>query len=182
MLRPGASWKLSVMNSDVQTRFHVTVASDADRDVLERLWVMFSHDLSQYNRALPDHDGRFRQERLDAALGGEAGWTVRLIHLGGSPVGFALLRALDNSPHVINSFFLVHGARRRGIGTLTVKCIVEEFPGRWSVAFQGTNEPAAAFWQRVCNSIDPAAMKEHRPVPGRPELRSDTWIEFTVRG
>ncbi|MFD1719055.1 GNAT family N-acetyltransferase [Georgenia deserti] len=168
------------MTLDTPAALRVTAASNADRDVLERLWGMFSHDLSEYNRVLPDRNGRFRQERLNAALDGEAGWAARLIHLGASPVGFAVLRALDSSPHVINSFFLVHGARRRGIGTLAVKRIVEEFPGRWSVAFQDTNEPAAAFWQRVCNSVDPAATKEHRPVPGRPELRPDTWIDFTV--
>lgn len=168
------------MNSDDPTGLRISEAGEGDRIVLERLWGMFSHDLSEYNRAVPDRLGRFRHERLDAAVSGEAGWGARLIHLGDAAVGFALLRALDSSPRVINSFFLVHGARRRGLGTLVVKRIVEEFPGRWSVAYQDANAPAAAFWPRVCTSIDPHATKEHRSVPGRPEVPPDTWVHFTA--
>lgn len=40
----------------------------ADRALLERLWLMFRHDLSEYWQALPDADGTFRNDRLALAL------------------------------------------------------------------------------------------------------------------
>ena len=48
--------------------FFVLAAGEAHRPLLEQLWTMFRHDMSAFTGALPDNDGRFRQERLDAAL------------------------------------------------------------------------------------------------------------------
>lgn len=169
------------MTTDQETGLQVAVAGPDDREVLERLWLMFGHDMSEFNGTLPDREGRFRQERLDSALRGDAGWRGYLLRSDASPVGLAVVRALDKSPHVISSFFLVQAARRQGLGMAAVRRIVEESPGLWSVAFQDANRPAVAFWQRVARTMDPAWAIEHRSVPGRPDLPPDTWVTFTVR-
>jgi hypothetical protein len=40
----------------------------ADRPILERLWLMFRHDMSEFGGQLPNPDGTFRTERLVAAF------------------------------------------------------------------------------------------------------------------
>ncbi len=44
-------------------------ATPADRALLERLWLLFRHDMSAVSGELPGPDGRFRDDRLRAALG-----------------------------------------------------------------------------------------------------------------
>ncbi|AKU16048.1 GNAT family N-acetyltransferase [Luteipulveratus mongoliensis] len=155
------------------------VAGPADRELLERFWLLFRHDMSAFTGALPFPDGSFRRERLDAALTDDD-WCAYLLYLGEAPVGMALVRSLGREPRVLNSFFVVHGARRNGTGTWGVREVVRRHPGRWEVAFQEANDGAATFWRAVAASLDPAYVEEQRPIPGRPELPADSWIAFTV--
>jgi len=160
--------------------FTVSRAQDADRPALQRLWALFRHDMSAYSGALPDRDGRFRRERLDAAFD-SPGWLAYRMSLGHSPVGLAVVRGLDTDDRVLSSFFLVHGARRAGHGRTAARHILGQHPGAWAVAFQDANRPAAAFWRRVAtDAAGPAWSETHRPVPGRSDLPPDTWLRFTV--
>lgn len=147
--------------------------------MLEQLWTMFRHDMSAFTAELPDGGGRFRQERLDAALS-RRGWAAHLLQLGRTPVGLLVTRGLDTDEHVISSFFLVHGARRSGHGRTAVRTITRQDPGRWAVAFQDRNVIAARFWRAVASEIDPGYSMQHREVPGHPDLPPDAWIRFTV--
>ena len=49
--------------------------------------------MSAYSGALPDHNGRFRRERLDAAFD-SPGWLAYRLSLGSNPVGLAVVRGL----------------------------------------------------------------------------------------
>jgi len=51
----------------------IRLATAGDRPVLERLWLMFRHDMSEFSSALPNSAGTFRNERLEAAFT-DAGW------------------------------------------------------------------------------------------------------------
>ena len=157
----------------------VSVAGPSDRPVLEQLWTMFRHDMSAYSGALPDSRGRFRQERLDSALTDPA-WEAYLLHVGDGPVGFVIVRGLDAPERVINSLFLVHGARKAGYGRTAVRTITHRHPGRWAVAFQDANTAAAHFWPSVAADADPHWTAEHTDVVGRPDLPADSWIRFRV--
>ncbi|SES45578.1 Predicted acetyltransferase [Pedococcus cremeus] len=150
-----------------------------DRAVLERLWLLFRHDLSRFTGTLPHPDGTFRSERLEAALT-DAGWAAFLAHHGDSPVGFAFVRSLERQPFVLNSFFVVAGARRTGVGSQFVHEVLATFPGRWEVAFQEANTVAGHFWRAVAASHDPRWSEERRAVPGQPDVPPDSWIGFTV--
>lgn len=158
----------------------VHTAHERDRPVLEQLWTMFRHDLSAVTGTLPDEDGRFRQERLDAGLS-EPGWSAHLLRLDTRPVGLAVLRGLDADEHVISSFFVVGGARRAGLGRTAVLRITSDHPGRWAVAFQDANTIAARFWRSVAAAVDQEHTLERLAVPGRPDLPPDTWVRFRVR-
>jgi predicted acetyltransferase len=160
----------------------VRPATDADRAVLERLWLMFRHDMSEFQGGLPAADGTFRSDRLQAALG-NAAWAPYLFVRGEHPVGFALVRGLGGPANVLNSFFVVRGARRSGIGLCAVQDVVARHPGAWEVAFQDGNTIAVRFWRRVATEIVGDAWSEdRRPVPGRPELPPDVWISFDTAG
>ncbi|MCQ9181356.1 GNAT family N-acetyltransferase [Streptomyces sp. IBSBF 2953] len=155
-------------------------ATDADRAVLERLWLLFRHDLSGFMGVLPDPDGTFRSDRLQAAFD-DADWAPYLLTSGERPVGLAVVRGLGGPVRVLNSFFVVRGARRSGIGLRAVHEVVARHPGPWEIAFQDVNEGAAHFWRRVAAEIaGDAWTEEHRPVPHRPDLPPDAWISFEV--
>ena len=154
----------------------------ADRAVLERLWHLFRHDMSVYSGALPRPDGTFRSERLYSAFN-EPGWASYLFTEREHPVGFGLVRALDEpGPTVLNAFFLVNAVRRRGRGLSVALDVLHRHPGDWEVAFQDENQAAVAFWPRVAEAAaGPGAWRlEHRPIPGKPEVAPDAWISFTV--
>jgi predicted acetyltransferase len=154
----------------------------ADRPVMERLWIMFRHDMSEFTRALPNPDGTFRSERL-AACFGDPDWAGYLMTWQDRPAGLALVRGLTGPTRVLNSFFVVNAARRSRIGLRAVADVTSRHPGRWEVAFQDANLPAVAFWRRVATELAGTEWtQEHRPVPGLPELPPDSWISFEVSG
>ena len=164
------------------TDVSVRLASEADRPVLERLWLMFRHDMSEFTGALPNPDGTFRSERLQAAFTSED-WAPYLITSADRPAGLALVRALTTSTRVLNSFFVVRGARRAGIGLRAVQQVVARHPGSWEVAFQDANAVAVSFWRRVATEIAGDGWTETRkPVPGLPDVPPDVWIAFDVPG
>ncbi|MFJ6705507.1 MULTISPECIES: GNAT family N-acetyltransferase [unclassified Streptomyces] len=160
----------------------VRPASAEDRPVVERLWLMFRHDLSEFHALLPRPDGTFRAERVEDAFT-SAGWAPYLFESHGQPAGFAFVRGLDAPVRVLNSFFVVRGARRAGLGLRTARAVLARHPGRWEVAFQYENPGAVCFWRRVAAEVAGEAWTEEaRPVPGRPDLPADVWISFVARG
>ncbi|CAM5460348.1 GNAT family N-acetyltransferase [Streptomyces narbonensis] len=160
--------------SDVSVRR----ATVDNRPVVERLWLMFRHGMSEFSEVLPFPDGTFRKERIDAAFT-DADWAPYLLTSGDRPVGLAVVRALAEPTRVLNSFFVVRGARRAGIGLSAVQQLVAGRPGPWEVAFQDTNAAAVNFWRRVATEVAGEAWsEERRPVPGRPDLPPDVWISF----
>ncbi|WUH88992.1 GNAT family N-acetyltransferase [Streptomyces sp. NBC_00433] len=163
------------------TDISVRLADPADRPAMERLWLLFRHDMSEFTEAVPDPDGTFRSDRLDAAFT-QADWAPYLLTSGDSPVGLAFVRALAGPTRVLNSFFVVRGIRRTGIGLRAVQEVLIKHPGPWEVAFQEDNAAAVGFWRRVAAEVaGDAWTEERRPVPDRPDLPPDSWISFTVR-
>jgi predicted acetyltransferase len=160
---------------------YVRPVAAADRPVMERLWIMFRHDMSEFTRALPNPDGTFRNERL-AACFGDPDWAGYLMTWQDRPAGLALVRGLLGPTRVLNSFFVVCAARRSGIGLRAAAEVTSCHPGPWEVAFQDANLPAVAFWRRVATEVAGTGWTlEHRPVPGLPDLPPDAWISFEVR-
>src|SRR3954452_10605308 len=123
----------------------VRLAEDTDRSVLDRLWLMFQHDMSEFRGLLPFPNGAFRDERLQAALH-DVDWAAYLLTSGERPVGFAVVRGITAQRRVLNSFFVVRGARRSRIGLRGVQEVVARHPDPWEVAFQDDNVTAARFW------------------------------------
>ena len=160
--------------SDVTVR----PATTEERPVVERLWLMFRHDLSGFMGVLPNPDGTFRSDWVGSAFTG-SGWAPYLFVREERPVGFAFVRGIAGPTRVLNSFFVVSGARREGVGLTAVREVVVRHPGPWEIAFQYANEPAVRFWRRVATDlVGDAWSEETRPVPNRPDLPPDVWISF----
>ncbi|MGW3151851.1 GNAT family N-acetyltransferase [Streptomyces sp. NPDC001177] len=158
----------------------IRLAGIADGPVVERLWLMFRHDMSEFQGLLPNADGTFRSDWLHMAFS-EPDWAPYLLTSGDSPAGFAFVRSLNDPTRVLNSFFVVRGARRAGIGLSAVQEIAARHPGSWEVAFQDANITAVHFWRRVATKIaDDTWTEERRPIPGRPDLPPDVWISFNT--
>lgn len=158
----------------------VRLADATDRPVLERLWLMFRHDMSEFVGQLPNPDGTFRSERLQSAFA-DPDWEAYLLMRGDRPVGLALVRGLAGPVRVLNAFFVVRAVRRTGIGLHAVRQVIGRHPGPWEVAFQDSNLAAVRFWRRVGTEIaGDAWTEERRPVPGRADLPPDVWICFEV--
>lgn len=156
-------------------------ASAVDRPMVERLWLMFRHDMSEFGGQPPNPDGTFRTERLVAAFE-DPNW-AGYVFAGpeGRPAGFAIVRGLDGPVRVLNSFFVVRSMRRAGVGLQAAGAVVAEHPGRWEVAFQDANAAAVRFWRRVATGLAGSDWtEERRAVPGRADLPPDVWISFTA--
>jgi predicted acetyltransferase len=153
----------------------------SDRPVMERLWLMFRHDLSEFQGQLPRPDGTYRSEWLENVLTGHPEWAGYLILLGDSPIGFCFMRALQQPVHVLNAFFMVRPARRHGYGLQAVQEALAHHPGPCDVAFQGNNEKAVRFWQRVATAVSGDTWtQEARAIVGKPDATPDQWISFKV--
>ncbi|MFC4011192.1 GNAT family N-acetyltransferase [Nonomuraea purpurea] len=162
------------------TDFSVRPAGAADRPAIERLWLMFRHDMSEFGSLLPNADATFISERLHSAFT-DADWAPYLFTSGDRPAGFAFVRNLAGPARVLNSFFVVRGARRTGLGLRAVQDVIARHPGPWEIAFQDANTGAVAFWRRVATEIaGDRWTEERRPVPGRPDVPPDAWISFTA--
>lgn len=153
----------------------------SDRPVMERLWLLFRHDLSEFQGQLPRPDGSYRTEWLEKVLTGDPEWAGYLISVGENPVGFCFMRALQQPVRVLNAFFMVRPVRRNGLGLRAVQEVLSNHPGPCDVAFQGNNEKAVRFWQRVATEVSGDAWaQEARPIAGKPDATPDLWISFKV--
>lgn len=150
--------------------------SGAQRAVVERLWQLYMHDLSEFWGSMPDADGLYPPGRMPSYFDGP-GRGGYLIFSDAALAGFALVRGLNREPKVLGDFFVVRAARSKGVGHAAALQVLGLHPGRWEIAFQEENRRAARFWRRVgADAAGSACREERRPVPGKPWLSPDTWL------
>ena len=150
------------------------------RPVLERLWQLYLHDLSEFRDSHPNEDGLFKTARLDAFLEPSADRRAYLVRRNGSPAGFVLVGGLEAGPHRIDEFFVVRSVRRAGVGRAAAAAALVRHPGRWAIGFQNENPTAARFWRRLASELGSDVGEELRPVPGKPHIPHDVILSLTV--
>jgi predicted acetyltransferase len=163
----------------------------ATRPIVERLWQLYRHDLSQFRGThgpegfrgtLPDEDGMFHARGLSPFFEDDADHAAYLFYTGVRPVGFGLVSRLASQARLMSEFFVVRGARGQGIARAAVDELFARYPGEWEIPFQENNVAAARFWRRVATSVAGENLREElRPVPGKPEIPPDVWLTITVR-
>jgi predicted acetyltransferase len=154
--------------------------TEVNRTVVERLWQLYRHDLSEFRDSMPDEEGLFRPGRLPSYFVDPdcAGYLVR--HEA-ALAGFALVRGARAEPRMMAEFFIVRSARRGGVGYAAALEAIRRHPGAWEIPFQNENPGAARFWRRlVADLVGPAVREERRPVPGKPHIPDDVFLLFTT--
>jgi predicted acetyltransferase len=149
--------------------------------IVERLWQLYRHDLSEFRDTLPDEQGLFPTHELSTFFDpGRADRTAYLIVSDDDrPAGFTLAYSRDNGSTSIYAFFVVRAGRRSGLGRRAALELLAEHPGRWEIAFQERNAGAAAFWRGIAGTVTGEHWREERrPVPGKPHIPPDNWITF----
>lgn len=164
-----AAWPLSVRR--VET---------VEWPIVGRLWQLYAHDLSEFRGSTPDETGSFAPGRLPSyeRKPDRGGYLARL---GDVPVGFALVRELDDGDGtVLGEFFVTRSARGSGVARRLATHVIRARFGRWVIAFQEENPRAARFWRRLAADVLADVSEERRPVPGKPHLPHDVWLSGTL--
>jgi hypothetical protein len=153
-------------------------------DVVAWLWQVFRHDLATVVGGLPYADGRYRHAWVDPLPDDDtAGYLAWTEHPNGgeAPVGLALVAGLGDERRRILGFWTSPVLRRTGLGTTLALDVLARHPGPWSIAFQRDNVGAGVFWRRIATTAfgaeGTAWTEEVRPVPGKPDVPPDHWIE-----
>jgi predicted acetyltransferase len=165
----------------VDDRPELRPITEGDRPAIERLWQLYSHDMSEVRGTLPNEEGAFKAGRLPTYFGTPDA-AAYLISYRGAPVGFAFVSGLSGETRSIGDFFVVRAARRQRVGYDVARDLLARHPGRWEIGFQGGNRGAPEFWRRVAaDAAGDAWREELRPVPGKPHIPDDHFIVLTIR-
>lgn len=154
--------------------------TDDDAPVIDRLWQLYVHDLSQSRGSMPNEHGLFKLGHLQWFRDDAVNWPGFLITYDGAPAGFAFVGTnWEGGRRTIGEFFVVRAVRRRGVGEFVARVLIDRYPGAWEIAFQDDNPGAPEFWKRVVSDIVGAAWREEwRPVPDKPHIPPDHWLLF----
>ncbi|MFD2082449.1 GNAT family N-acetyltransferase [Actinopolymorpha cephalotaxi] len=164
--------------TDTTTSLHRM--TDADRPLIDRLWQLYAHDLSEFRGTMPDAAGLFKWTRVPDYFDDPDRCGYLVLH-GSAPAGFALVRGLKDDSRLMGEFFVVRAVRRRGVGHDVALELLRLHPGRWEIPFQEENPGAARFWRRIATEVaGDRWTEERRPVPGKPQIPPDVWLSLTV--
>ena len=152
------------------------ITTTEQRETAERLWQLYSHDLSEFRGYLPDSSGLYKNARL-LSFFGDPDRCGYLNYSDQAPVGFALIRGLAGGIRVMGEFFVVRAARRQRVGHDAAAKVMSLHPGRWAIPFQEENPGAARFWRLIGAELAIGnCEEERRPIPGKPEVPPDIWL------
>jgi predicted acetyltransferase len=153
--------------------------TEDDRLVVERLWQLYSHDMSEVRGTFPNSEGLYKEGRLPGYFG-DPDRSGYLITLGDVPVGFAFVQGLSGETRMIGDFFVARAARRQGVGHKVARELLAKYRGRWEIGFQGGNRGAPEFWRCVASDVVGTEWREERrPVPNKPRIPHDHFIVFS---
>jgi adenosylhomocysteine nucleosidase len=124
--------------------------------VLHNLFELYVHDFSGHVPLQIQASGRFELSP------GEVWWTrddhyPYLIQSQGELAGFALVRRGSRVSHAtdvmdVAEFFVLRGARCKGVGTRAAHALFRAFPAPWEVRVRRANPGALQFWLRAAES------------------------------
>ena len=97
-----------------------------DRPVVERLWQLYQHDLSEFRGTLPTGSATYKTARLEQYLTDDPDVAADLVRAGEAPAGFVLVRGTAGDLRVLGEFFVVRGVRRTGVG----RAVAREVPDK----------------------------------------------------
>lgn len=168
--------------------FRVSPVQDGQWSVVAWLWQAFRQDLAGVVSGLPYADGRYQAAPLDhypsPNATGYLAWRPHPNTGEEAPIGFVLVDGLRDERRSLAALWVATVARRGGVGRTLAADVLARHAGPWSIGFQHDNVTAAAFWRVVADeAFGPGGWVEvRRPVPGRPQVPADHFIEGRLPG
>jgi predicted acetyltransferase len=160
----------------VDPTLELRIVTAETRPVIEALWQLYRHDLSEFRNSLPDEHGLFRRHHLPNYLD-EPGKVAYLLYYCERPAGLALVQGLGGAHREMSEFFVVRRLRRQHVGHQVALELLARYPGRWEIAFQEENLAGASFWREVATAaVGDAWTEEPRQSPRNREIPPDIWI------
>lgn len=179
---PAASQESGRARAPLSSNVTVVPVADDQWDTIAWLWQAYRHDLAALVNGLPYADGRYQHRQLSRFPSVDAaGYLALRAHPNtgeDAPIGFAVVDGLEGERRSVAAFWVAPAARRTGAGRMLALDVLARHPGPWSVTFQHGNTDAGTFWRQIADvAFGCGWSEEERPVPGRPEVPSDHWIE-----
>jgi predicted acetyltransferase len=169
-------------------KIDLTIATPAERVVIENMMQFYVHDFSEFWWDRPDAgeleaDGRFGAYPL-APYWSEPGHAPLLVRVAGRLAGFVLVNGEGHSGRPVDrnvaEFFIARKYRRGGHGTAAAHGLFDLWPGQWEAAVARRNVGALAFWRRAIASHPRAAQIEEQDVTSA--LWNGPIIRFRIDG
>jgi predicted acetyltransferase len=118
---------------------------------LESLMNLYLHDLSEFASDLKiNENGKFEYEGFELYFTSED-LKPFFITYQDDVVGFVLLNTGKYVPrdidYTIHEVFLLRGFRKKGIGTVAIKKLLELYKGKYYIVQLGNNKTAINFWK-----------------------------------
>jgi predicted acetyltransferase len=148
--------------------------------IVERLWQLFLHDLSEFRDSVPDEHGSFKRRHLEPYLVPDKDRAAYLVYGSTGPIGFALVAGLSGTVRRFDQFFIVRSRRRAGVGWAAAESTLRRHSGRWEIGFQNENPVAARFWRRLAVAVGRNVAERLQPVPNKPHIPDDVILSFDV--
>lgn len=131
------------------------------RGVLRALFELYAHDLSPYNGAEVNAQGRFTDAGFLRHWRGETADGIRpfLLQVGGHWAGFAWVgEGSYVAPgvahrHLVEEFFILRKHRRQGHGAWFAEQLFARFPGEWEIGELPDNVEAQQFWRATIRRL-----------------------------
>jgi predicted acetyltransferase len=165
------------------TPVQLELVTTLTQPVVEKLLQLYIHDLSQFRFSRPDEAGRFNHDDRYAVFFSDPDRVAYLFRDDSGPVGFGLVRGLNETRRLMAGFFVVRGSRRLGVGHGAALAMLRRHPGVWEIPFQDENAGAARFWRELATSaVGENWTEDRRPVPMKPHIPDDVWITLDSSG
>ena len=125
----------------------------ADDPRLDRLLQLYMHEWSALLPIALNEEARFVYAKLPNYRDVDR-HVAYLILDDRRPLGFVLARRDEGECWHVEEFFVIHGARRRGIGIAAMRALVALHPGAWTLTVRFESPAALQFWRRAVPGAD----------------------------
>ena len=127
---------------------YTNLSNKSTKKAISNLMQLYLHDMSKFTHEVPNESGLYVSKYLDLYWADSDRFPYIFLD-NQKPVGFALVRELNQDSYSMAEFFIIKQARNQKYGQTAAKEIFDKHHGTWSVAQIETNIPAQKFWRKV---------------------------------
>ena len=131
----------------------IVEASAQDKPLIESLMQSYLREVSVFDGSSPNPDGKFDLGKYFSLYWSEPTRFPYLFLEKEAPVGFALVRQIEDTTYSVAEFYIKKEYRGRTLGRRFAQKLFSLHQGRWKVAELEKNVPAQKFWRAVIHEL-----------------------------